>query len=283
MDEEVLAFMDMSNGDTQTAIMLFMDGNHEPVRRQSVEPIEIPDEVMEPIPPRREQLQTNETRTQRRGPLNDVSMDFTVQGSQIPRPTDPFRTANRQQQTDRLSEMFQPPFEIMHDNSVCAFDRYSEEGQEHCTFYRIEFVPYVAIIDPLTGERVWKSNTVTDVTDFFTEVMDFQDRHQLSSVEQPMGINLTEEEEMRFNRIPALSVQEPSGKDTTRVQIRFPDGTKTVRRFNTSDKVEQVFQYVKSTFPSLFNMRIGLLELADETIASASIGGASLTLDFLVQ
>ncbi|KAJ3043123.1 hypothetical protein HDV00_005738 [Rhizophlyctis rosea] len=51
----------------------------------------------------------------------------------------------------------------------------SNEGQMHAVRYPFQQYPYLAIIDPLTGERVKQWNTVPSVTDFIVEVTDFLD------------------------------------------------------------------------------------------------------------
>ena len=86
--------------------------------------------------------------------------------------------------------------------------RYSHEGQEHANYYPVDAYPYISVIDPLTGERVWKSHTASDTTDFFIEIMDFLSSHPLDHLQQStansrvkdskMAIDLTEEEQLQL-------------------------------------------------------------------------------------
>jgi hypothetical protein len=48
----------------------------------------------------------------------------------------------------------------------------SEQGQQHATFYPIKKHPYIAIIDPLTGERVKQWNTAVSPAEFISSSLD---------------------------------------------------------------------------------------------------------------
>jgi UBX domain-containing protein 7 len=50
---------------------------------------------------------------------------------------------------------------------------HSEQGKQHKTFYPIKNFPYVAIIDPLTGERVQQWNIVIEPGDFIAACLDY--------------------------------------------------------------------------------------------------------------
>jgi hypothetical protein len=45
--------------------------------------------------------------------------------------------------------------------------------------------------------------------------------------------------------IPIKRDEPPNGNDTTRIQIRMGDGSRVVRRFNKSDPVRYLFEFVK--------------------------------------
>jgi hypothetical protein len=54
-----------------------------------------------------------------------------------------------------------------------------------------------------------------------------------------------------FNSIKIDDSKEPDGppSEVTRVQIRFPDGQRAVRKLLLNSKVSQLFGYLKSAFP----------------------------------
>jgi hypothetical protein len=49
----------------------------------------------------------------------------------------------------------------------------SEQGQQHSTFYPIKKYPYIAIIDPLTGERVKQWNSALSPAEFIASSLDY--------------------------------------------------------------------------------------------------------------
>ena len=68
------------------------------------------------------------------------------------------------------------------------FNSSSHQGREHKTYYPFdETFPYICIIDPLTGELVWKSHTVSDPEDFFSQVMEFLESHQMHAMPKPVS------------------------------------------------------------------------------------------------
>ena len=78
-------------------------------------------------------------------------------------------------------------------------------------------------------------------------------------------------------------------KITTRIQFRGPTGRPIVRRFNLSDPVRRVYEWIKSDAPwegkqgsefDLAFMGKNLLEHLDETIEQAGLKGASVMVEF---
>ncbi|KAJ3155329.1 hypothetical protein HDU86_004420 [Geranomyces michiganensis] len=81
--------------------------------------------------------------------------------------------------------------------------------------------------------------------------------------------------------------EEPTGPDATRIQFRMPDGTRKVRRFNKSDTVRVLFEYIRADVPEakdkpfeLMNFREPLLGRLSERIDEAKLAGASISVDF---
>jgi hypothetical protein len=91
-----------------------------------------------------------------------------------------------------------------------------------------------------------------------------------------------------FNQISREIPNEPPvSPESTRIQFRFPDGQKTVRRFKKKSNVRDLFQFLKGTYEQynvafeLMNVRDPLLKSVDESLESVGVCGASLTLDYI--
>ena len=79
-------------------------------------------------------------------------------------------------------------------------------------------------------------------------------------------------------------------KVTTRIQFRGPSGRPIVRRFNLTDPVRRVYEWIKSDVPwegkqgaefDLSFMGKNLIEHLDETVEAAGLKGASVMVEFL--
>jgi len=79
-------------------------------------------------------------------------------------------------------------------------------------------------------------------------------------------------------------------KITTRIQFRGPSGRPIVRRFNLSDPVRRVYEWIKSDVPwegkqgaefDLAFMGKNLIDHLDETVEAAGLKGASVMVEFL--
>lgn len=66
--------------------------------------------------------------------------------------------------------------------------------------------------------------------------------------QEPAGGETVENKtESVFDSIQPIDREEPAnGEGTTRIQIRMGDGSRVVRRFNKSDPVQHLFEFVKS-------------------------------------
>ncbi|KAJ2784752.1 UBX domain protein Ubx2 [Coemansia interrupta] len=76
------------------------------------------------------------------------------------------------------------------------------------------------------------------------------------------------------------------GPTVTRIQLRFPDGRRVVRRFAKSDRVSTIFQYLKATLPEAANdipevmfMGSRIEDSHDQTIEDAKLVNASIVID----
>ncbi|KAJ2261721.1 UBX domain protein Ubx2 [Coemansia sp. RSA 376] len=90
-----------------------------------------------------------------------------------------------------------------------------------------------------------------------------------------------------YRLLPATEPAEPAqGPTVTRIQFRFPNGQRVVRRFEKSAKVVEIFQYLKATLPEAANdapeaqfMGKRLSDSVEQTIDEAKLANASITID----
>ncbi|KAJ1801488.1 UBX domain protein Ubx2 [Coemansia sp. RSA 2399] len=92
-----------------------------------------------------------------------------------------------------------------------------------------------------------------------------------------------------YKALPASEPLEPAqGSTVTRIQFRFPNGQRVVRRFSKFDLVSTIFQYIKSTLPEasealevpeVMFMNQQLSEYVTQTIEEAKLANASLVVD----
>ncbi|KAJ2550314.1 hypothetical protein EV175_004119, partial [Coemansia sp. RSA 1933] len=87
-----------------------------------------------------------------------------------------------------------------------------------------------------------------------------------------------------YRALPASEPLEPAqGSTVTRIQLRFPNGQRMVRRFSRFDPVSTIFQYIKSTLPEtqgevpeVMFLNQQLSECINQTIDEAKLANASL-------
>ena len=97
-----------------------------------------------------------------------------------------------------------------------------------------------------------------------------------------------------FARISASNphIEPPMGdaKVIARIQFRGPSGRPIVRRFNTSDPVQRIYEWIKAENPwegkqgqdfDLVLMGKNLLDSLDSSIGDARLGGASIMVEFI--
>ncbi|KAJ2569240.1 UBX domain protein Ubx2 [Coemansia sp. RSA 1813] len=92
-----------------------------------------------------------------------------------------------------------------------------------------------------------------------------------------------------YKELPASEPLEPAqGSTVVRIQFRFPNGQRVVRRFSKFDPVSTIFQYIKATFPGasdaldvpeIMFMNEQLSDYINQTIEEAKLANASLVVD----
>ncbi|ORZ33751.1 hypothetical protein BCR44DRAFT_1514454 [Catenaria anguillulae PL171] len=99
----------------------------------------------------------------------------------------------------------------------------------------------------------------------------------------------------RIAALTPLAEQEPAlGPGITRIQIRFPDGQRLVRRFRLADKVTELYRAVKQARPDtvaggsgpvhafeLIFVRQNLDEWLDKSIEEGGLGSASVVMNYV--
>lgn len=231
----------------------------------------------------------------------------------------------------------------------------SPNGLNYVSFYSTEGFPHIAILDPLTGERVykWPDGKVPNTEEWINDVEDFLSKFSLApgsknpvveheqkfdpemlteeqqieyamkqSILEPAhsneigngtsaerAINVPEDAELkpevsdldpkdRFISILAQNHEEPTSGNLTRVQVRFPNGKRLIRKLRMDDKVLLLFEWLKyiiNEVPddlygigkdesfTLSNMsgksKQSLIDSLDHTIEDAGLKNASILLE----
>jgi hypothetical protein len=76
------------------------------------------------------------------------------------------------------------------------------EGQRYKTFYQVESLPHISIIDPRTGERVKQWHYGPEPAEFVVDLMDFIEANSLApeqkgpKKQRTTAIDLTEDEQI---------------------------------------------------------------------------------------
>ncbi|KAJ2475060.1 UBX domain protein Ubx2, partial [Coemansia sp. RSA 2131] len=90
-----------------------------------------------------------------------------------------------------------------------------------------------------------------------------------------------------YRDLPGTEPLEPAaGPASTRIQFRFPNGQRVVKRFAKTDSVATIFQYLKATLPEAAHeipevlfMSTRLSDCVDQTIEEAKLVNASIVVD----
>jgi len=125
-----------------------------------------------------------------------------------------------------------------------------------------------------------RSHDPDELTKVDADLMDFGDANSVSKGK--------EVEQSPFQRISSQKHHEepPPGPSVTRIQFKLHDGTRVVRRFLLSDRVERLFEYVKADLLpeheakkgdgsdkefELVNLGKKLIEVLDQTVEEAGL------------
>lgn len=195
------------------------------------------------------------------------------------------------------------------------YDVDAPEGEDYKTLYPFTEYPHIAILDKWTGEqmRVW-DGIVPDPEGFISDILEWlehapadpgadspiADPH-MESAETPEtggGDSLPQPTEdggklgsSSENSDPIAAIEPddspepPPGSETTRIQLRFGDGKREVRRFLVSDPVDKVYAHVKFArpelmpSPSLTSERRDLASLLGCTIGEANLKNSTVMVE----
>lgn len=231
---------------------------------------------------------------------------------------------------------------IVKENFIfLQFHHDSPNGINYLNFYSTDGLPHISIIDPMTGERVykWEDGKVPEVNKWVSDVEEFLSKFSLlpnsnnpmvkhevkfdpdalseeqqielamkQSMQGGTSINTAievdesdapEEEEVEldpFDSIQAKEHDEPTSGDTTRVQIRFPNGKRLVHKFSLNEKVGVIYAWLKYilanhteeygitssnrfTLSNSSNKSVRLIDSLDLSLQDASLKNASILLE----
>lgn len=176
--------------------------------------------------------------------------------------------------------------QIVRDNFIfLQYQNDSPNGVSYLNFYHADAFPHIAILDPLTGERVfkWTDGVVPQVDEWEDDVHDFLSKFSLHPDSSNPVVKhepkfdpdaLTEEQQIElalkqsmnnadesaaeqepepepekqldpFEAIVPTDHPEPTSGDITRIQIRFPNGKRLVHKFSLTDTILTLFQWLK--------------------------------------
>lgn len=246
----------------------------------------------------------------------------------------------------------------------------SVNGQSYVNFYHVDTFPHIAILDPLTGERVhkWTDGQVPLVNEWIEQTYKFLDSFSLipgsknplvhhdvkidpTSLSEEQQIELAMKQSIIDNNVdnnnntsyksgntiddaieldsdsdsaipddvistPSLDTPqepeipkdpfeaitpidhlEPTEQPFTRIQIRFPNGKRLVRKLNPDAKVKSIFEWLKYVLQNDFqdyglnspddrfilsnssNKAFKFIDSLDKTIEEANLKNASILLE----
>ncbi|KAI5951957.1 ubx2 [Candida jiufengensis] len=277
---------------------------------------------------------------------------------------------NIQDSSEFQSQVFNRDFwsnsrikQIVRENFIfLQYQKDTFDGESYINFYHVDKLPHLAILDPLTGERVmkWKDGEVPQVQKWIDEIYKFLDEFSLNpqvnnplikherkidpdslteeqqielamkqsvmdngsnsnsnsngnSIENAIDLDSDEDEEDSgppeledeeiieepkdpFESIKVIDHPEPTEQPITRVQIRFPNGKRLVRKLNVQDKLTVLFEWLKFvlennsqdygleksdkfTLSDSSNKSFKFIENLDKTIEDSNLKNANILLE----
>lgn len=168
-------------------------------------------------------------------------------------------------------------------------DFFDEDGEDAVSANEdeLEEDEDIEIVDerPVTSTSTAPSSTTQGPSPQLAETTKTQASTEAITIEDD---DLTIED--RFAIIlPKENEEPPAGdKSSTRIQFRLGDGSRFVRRFKLSDKVKDLFAFIKHQVPdakynffSLTSERKKLIEMLDQTIEEAGLKNSSILVEIL--
>lgn len=177
-------------------------------------------------------------------------------------------------------------------------------------------MPHIALIDPRTGERtkVWTRATPFTPDEFFQEMSDFLERNPLisnnarkndilvnpnptktvpipilSNTENPtvtyVSSTAQSKDTVKNDVLQAVDIAEPSqncsSDSVTRIQFRFPDGTRYARRYFKSTLIKQLYESLLFKFKVFSRLELvfqgtPLENMLEVTLEEAKLLNASI-------
>ena len=119
----------------------------------------------------------------------------------------------------------------------------NEEGMKFSSYYGVEGFPHISLLDPKTGERLAQWQTVMSPLEFIQEVSEKIERYSPKQEEEQKEQQKEQKKEMNLEAKDM--VEPPLSENSTRIQLRLPDGSKLVRRFLKTCTILEIFQLVK--------------------------------------
>ena len=179
----------------------------------------------------------------------------------------------------------------------------SPSGENYCNLYNVREFPHLAIIDPLTGEKLieWNikiNNGDGDVNKFIRELEEFNDEiNDENEFESLNSVEEEPEEESDIEEIEEIEQPEINNKiqpkeliinhPTTRIQIRSGNGKRIILPVSDTTTIKEIFQHVKYAFGDIINdkeftlrlQKIDLSECLDKTVEDCGLKNSSILLD----
>ncbi|XP_022734545.1 plant UBX domain-containing protein 7-like [Durio zibethinus] len=142
----------------------------------------------------------------------------------------------------------------------------SSEGRKVCTYYRLDSIPVVLVIDPITGQKMHSWCGMVQPESLLEDLVQFmdggpRDYHATLSHKRPRGSSVTPQQKVKDDKVLSTTDKEEpcsSEKPTypplpeepkadrnllCRVGVRLPDGRRVQRNFLRTDPVQLLWSF----------------------------------------
>ena len=169
----------------------------------------------------------------------------------------------------------------------------TEPGRKFSDWYGVGALPCVAVVDPLTGTKVFaREGQFLDPQTLLDALLPFMDAPPVDGQPEAQGQGREEEEceEEEEEEEEEECEEEPPAGDpgAVVVAVNLADGTRAKRRFAGSSKLGQIFTWCRSRVPEargrkfkLVSRISGVLGDKSETLEEAQVGGQALMMVWL--